>query len=185
MISRGMNTTKRSARTVADKQVAVPCSGQVARAIAEGPFYKPNSPERTRLHEEGIPGERLTLTGHVLDAGCKPVAGAWLDFWQANGKGRYDNSGYTLRGHQYTDESGRYVLETVIPGGYSTRTPHIHVKIRLSSDSPILTTQLFFPGLASNEPDFLFDQTMVMDLQDIPGGKLGTFDFALRCGEPK
>ncbi len=179
MTGDGMKASEPGSREAAGKQAAARCSDLAAHGIAEGPFYKPGSPERTRLYEEGIPGERLTLTGHVFDAACQPVAGAWLDFWQANGKGRYDNAAYTLRGHQYTDASGKYVLETVIPGGYSNRTPHIHVKIRPNSGGRIFTTQLFFPGLASNKPDFLFDEAMVMELKETPGGKLGAFDFVL------
>ena len=58
-------------------------------------------------------GTRLLITGSVVNTDCRPIAGAWLDFWQgADDAGRYDNDGYTLRGHQYTDEHGRFTLET-------------------------------------------------------------------------
>ncbi|MGE5264273.1 MAG: hypothetical protein ACM3S0_12900, partial [Acidobacteriota bacterium] len=64
----------------------------------EGPYFKASSPERTSLLGLGITGTRLVLTGYVFTADCKPVAHALLDFWQANAKGEYDNTGYTLRG---------------------------------------------------------------------------------------
>ena len=53
--------------------------------------------------------------------------------------------GDRLRGHQFTDESGRYHLETVLPGLYSSRPiEHIHVKVRPESGAEI-TSQLYFP----------------------------------------
>ncbi|MER3420324.1 MAG: hypothetical protein C4290_07295 [Chloroflexota bacterium] len=81
-------------------------------AQTEGPYYKAGSPGRTTLWEPGMGGTRLLITGSVVDTDCRPIAGAWLDFWQADDAGRYDNDGYTLRGHQYTDEHGRFTLET-------------------------------------------------------------------------
>jgi protocatechuate 3,4-dioxygenase beta subunit len=90
--------------------------------MTEGPYFTPNSPERASLLEAGMTGTRLVLSGFVLTTDCKPVAHALLDFWQANAKGQYDNAGYILRGHQFTDESGHYVLTTVIPGLYPGRT---------------------------------------------------------------
>jgi len=146
--------------------------------MTEGPYYKPNSPERTSLIEPGIAGTKLVLTGYVLSVDCKPIAHALLDFWQADGKGQYDNAGYTLRGHQFTDDAGRYQLETIVPGLYPGRTEHIHVKVQ-SPKGPILTTQLFFPGVASNQTDQIFDPKLLMTIQDAAEGKLGTFDFVL------
>jgi protocatechuate 3,4-dioxygenase beta subunit len=151
---------------------------QATPAIEEGPYYKTGSPERTRLYEDGIPGERLTLTGYVKDSSGKPIAHAWIDFWQANGEGIYDNKGYTLRGHQYTDESGKYILETVVPGGYDVRTPHIHAKVRATDKSPILTTQLFLSGI-SQKSDFLFRDGAVIETKDTHQGKQGSYDFVV------
>jgi protocatechuate 3,4-dioxygenase beta subunit len=74
-------------------------------AETEGPYYKTNSPEATNLVQDGMQGTLTTITGQVLDQNGQPVANALLDFWQANASGAYDNSGYTLRGHQYTELS--------------------------------------------------------------------------------
>ena len=74
----------------------------------EGPFFKPSSPERVELLETGMAGQPIELVGSVLSRGCKPYAAALLDFWQADDKGRYDNSGFRLRGHQFADGAGRF-----------------------------------------------------------------------------
>src|SRR6266700_5364065 len=68
----------------------------------EGPYFKPSSPERVELFEEGMAGQPIELVGFVLSRACRPLAGALLDFWQADAKGSYDNSGFRLRGHQFS-----------------------------------------------------------------------------------
>ncbi len=147
-------------------------------AQTEGPYYKPNSPERTSLIEQGMSGTRLIVTGYVLTADCKPVANALLDFWQADDKGVYDNAGYRLRGHLYTDENGHYTLETIIPGEYPGRTQHIHVKVQ-APNGPILTTQLYFPNAPGNERDSIFNPALLADVQDTADGKTATFNFVV------
>lgn len=91
-------------------------SATLTPALTEGPYFTSGSPERASLYEEGMAGIKLVITGYVYTADCKPVANAFLDFWQADANGVYDNSGYTLRGHQFTDANGRYQLITVVPG---------------------------------------------------------------------
>lgn len=124
----------------------------------EGPYYRPDTPERNSFFEEGMPGTRLVLVGYVLDQNCQPLPNAWLDFWQADANGEYDNTGYRLRGHQLTDAQGRYYLETILPGLYSSRPiEHIHVKVRPEGGREI-TSQLYFPqqpvdGLTVNLED--------------------------------
>src|SRR5687768_17907116 len=54
-----------------------------------GPFYKENAPFKQRLGE-GIEGERLIITGKVMDMRCQPLKDAILDVWQANSTGEYD-----------------------------------------------------------------------------------------------
>jgi protocatechuate 3,4-dioxygenase beta subunit len=145
----------------------------------EGPFFKPRSPQRTSLLEAGLHGTRIIVTGRVLSTGCKPVAGALLDFWQCDGEGEYDNSGYRLRGHQFTDSAGRYRLETIVPGVYPGRTRHIHVKVQ-AAGGPVLTTQLYFPGEPENRRDFLFRQELLLATTDADGVRAGHFDFVLK-----
>jgi protocatechuate 3,4-dioxygenase beta subunit len=148
-------------------------------AVDEGPYYKAGSPSNAKFDMPGVPGERLVLSGRVFDAQGKPVAGAWLDFWQADGEGHYDNAGFKLRGHQLADSEGLYRLETVMPGSYPGRTPHIHVKVRAGAGSPVFTTQLFIPGLPSNLTDFLYLDALQMEIKDSPTGKTARFDFRI------
>jgi protocatechuate 3,4-dioxygenase beta subunit len=120
------------------------CNG-LTQSQTEGPYYKPDTPQRNVLYEEGMQGTRLILVGYVLDQNCQPLPNAWLDFWQADATGEYDNAGYRLRGHQFTDERGRYYLDTVLPGLYLSRPiEHIHVKIRPEGGAEV-TSQLYFP----------------------------------------
>ncbi len=148
-------------------------------AQTEGPYYKPNSPERASLIESGMSGTRLTVTGYVLTTDCRPVANAWLDFWQADDRGVYDNAGYRLRGHLFADAQGRYTLETIVPGEYPGRTQHIHVKVR-APNGPILTTQLYFPGAPGNDRDSIFDPALLASVQDNADGKVAAFDFVVK-----
>jgi protocatechuate 3,4-dioxygenase beta subunit len=101
-----------------------------------------------------------------------------LDFWQADDAGSYDNTGYRFRGHQFTDEGGRYELETVVPGLYPGRTRHIHVKVQ-AANGPVLTTQLYFPDEARNRTDGIFNPSLVMSIQNADDGQLASFDFVV------
>jgi protocatechuate 3,4-dioxygenase beta subunit len=147
-------------------------------SVAEGPYFKSGSPERRSLLEPEVVGDRINLTGQVLTGSGEPVAGALIDFWQADGNGAYDNIGYRLRGHQFTDEQGRYQLETVLPGNYGGRTRHIHVKVR-APDGAVLTTQLFFPGEDNNQRDSLFNPELLVSVNETEAGQVATFDFIL------
>ena len=123
-----------------------PTCNSLTQSQTEGPYYTPNTPERHSLLEEGMPGTRLILVGYVLDQNCQPLPNAWLDFWQADTNGEYDNTGYRLRGHQFTDSHGRYYLETILPGLYSSRPiEHIHIKVQ-PEGGEVVTSQLYFPG---------------------------------------
>lgn len=144
----------------------------------EGPFFIPDSPERTSLLETDTTGMRLLLTGQVLSSSCQAIANALVDFWQTDSEGEYDNEGYTLRGHQFTDAEGRYSLETVLPGLYPGRTRHIHVKVQ-AVDRTILTTQLYFPGESLNEGDRLFQPELLVALQEEGDRLRASFDFVL------
>ena len=144
----------------------------------EGPYFKPSSPERTELFEEGMAGQPIELVGFVLSRGCKPLAGALLDFWQADDKGRYDNSGFRLRGHQFSDAEGRYRLRSIVPGIYPGRTRHIHVKVQ-PRGGRVLTTQLYFPGESKNRSDSLFRKDLQMRTAKNAGWLAGRFDFVL------
>jgi protocatechuate 3,4-dioxygenase beta subunit len=145
----------------------------------EGPFFTPNSPERTSLLEGGEAGTTMMLRGQVVDTNCQPIPGALLDFWQADHAGQYDNVGYGLRGHQFADESGAYHLETIVPASYPGRTRHFHVKVQ-APNQPVLTTQLYFPNEPANTRDGIFQPELLMQVQDTPTGKEASFTFVLK-----
>jgi protocatechuate 3,4-dioxygenase beta subunit len=140
----------------------------------EGPFYTPRTPRRRDLVDASVVGKRILLTGAVFDTRCRRVGGALLDFWQADGNGEYDNEGFRLRGHQFADSGGRFRLSTVVPGAYSGRTRHIHVKVQRPGGD-VLTTQLYFPRERLNASDGLFDERLVMGFD----GRVARFDFVL------
>jgi protocatechuate 3,4-dioxygenase beta subunit len=144
----------------------------------EGPYFRPSSPERVELFEEGMAGQPIELIGLVLTRACKPVPAALLDFWQADAKGEYDNSGFRLRGHQFTDAEGRYRLRSVVPGAYPGRTRHIHVKVQ-PRDGRVLTTQLYFPGEAKNRSDGRFRKSLLVRTAKNAGSLAGRFDFVV------
>ena len=144
----------------------------------EGPFYTPDTPQRQSLLEPGIAGTKLVVTGYVYDTACQPIPGALLDFWQCDDAGVYDNAGYRLRGHQFADDEGRFVLETIVPGLYTGRTRHIHVKAQ-APNQPVLTTQLYFPDEPANATDGIFDPALVIDMEDAAEGEVGFFTFVL------
>jgi protocatechuate 3,4-dioxygenase beta subunit len=147
-------------------------------AQTEGPYFTPNSPLRSSLVESGMAGTRLTVSGLVLSTSCQPIAQALLDFWQADNSGNYDNSGYRLRGHQFTDASGRFVLDTIVPGLYPGRTRHIHVKVQ-PPNGRILTTQLYFPGESRNSSDGIFNSELVLTVQGSGNPMQATFNFVV------
>jgi protocatechuate 3,4-dioxygenase beta subunit len=156
----------------------------VTPAQTPGPFYSPNSPQRQSLLEADTSGTQLTLTGQVLGQDCQPLANCLVDFWQADDQGNYDNDGYRLRGHQFTDSEGRYHLETVVPGIYPGRTRHLHVRVQPGSGSgigPMLTTQLYLPNEPLNAGDFLFQPELLMAMQDSPAGKQAQFNFVVEA----
>jgi protocatechuate 3,4-dioxygenase beta subunit len=158
---------------------ALACTAPAAALVelTEGPYYKANPPQNATLRTAGVAGTPLTLTGYVVSKSCQPIANARLDFWQADGNGNYDNSGYTLRGWQLTDANGAYRLETVIPGLYTGRTEHIHFKVTVNGQT--YTSQLFFPGVSQNASDSIYSSRMVVTLNTTTSPVTGTFTFVV------
>lgn len=147
-------------------------------ALEEGPFFTPRSPERSSLLESGLPGTTLVLTGRVLDINCRPVPNVLLDWWQADDEGEYDNRGFRLRGHQFTDTKGNFRLETIVPGLYPGRTRHLHVKVQ-APGGRILTTQLFFPNEPRNERDRIFNPDLLMSSRRKGDTELAQYTFVV------
>ena len=152
------------------------CDSGLTPEQTEGPYYLAGSPEQTSLLGGSVEGERLILAGYVVNQDCFPIPNAWLDFWQADSNGEYDLTGFSLRGHQFTDNKGRFYLETVLPGIYESRPiRHIHVKVQ-APGGVILTTQLYFP----EQPI----QGLTVTLQQHEGFLLAIFNFVISTTLP-
>lgn len=154
---------------------ATPTGGDIL-----GPFYRPGSPFRTRLVDK----PSLFLSGSVKDANGNPLD-VYVDFWQADESGKYDENGSNLRGIQAT-ANGAYTLETVKPGYYDISDPsapqphdfrcsHIHVKIWVGGVD-VLTTQLYFADSEYDGTDHWFSKDRCIKFTD---GLHGVFDFVV------
>ncbi|MER8441605.1 intradiol ring-cleavage dioxygenase [Mesorhizobium sp. M1066] len=143
--------------------------------VTEGPFYFDPKLERADV-TEGKKGIALDVRLQVVDADCRPLAGARVDIWHCDAQGAYsgyprqgdgrdvDTSGQTfLRGWQKTDASGIVSFATIYPGWYRGRTTHIHFKV-FPDDNSVMTGQLFFPDSLSEQ---IF--TRVAPYNDRPG----------------
>jgi protocatechuate 3,4-dioxygenase beta subunit len=144
----------------------------------EGPFFKPRSPRRSNLREPGISGRAVELSGRVLTRSCRAVAGTLVDLWHADDKGLYDNNGFHLRGHVFTDSDGRYAFRTIMPGLYPGRTRHYHVRVQAPRKA-VLTTQFYFPGEERNDTDGLFRRELLMQVAGANDALLVRFDVVL------
>ncbi|MCM5678186.1 protocatechuate 3,4-dioxygenase [Schlegelella sp. S2-27] len=135
----------------------------------EGPFYPVELPADTdfdllaqgdRRYREGQP---TWLDGRVVDTLGRPVSGAVVEIWQCDHQGRYHHPGDGGRadpafqgyGRAAVGADGTYRFRTIRPVPYTGRTPHIHVKVRLSSRE-LLTTQLYVEGEPGNRRDGLW-----------------------------
>lgn len=92
-----------------------------------GPFYRPDAPRLTLgadLCRNGA-GSAMAVLGRVMDAKQKPIPGAVIEVWHANGLGRYENQDpdnqpeHNLRGCFTADGEGRFHFRTIRPGGYA------------------------------------------------------------------
>jgi protocatechuate 3,4-dioxygenase beta subunit len=113
---------------------AQPASCPPTRPDMLGPFYKPDAPERAAT------GHGLVVQGTVRSAkGCAPLSGARLEWWSADERGEYHDE---LRATQRTASDGAFRYETVAPGRYPGRAPHVHVKVSAPGHRT-LVTQLY------------------------------------------
>jgi protocatechuate 3,4-dioxygenase beta subunit len=154
------------------------CADRTTRAQTEGPFFKPQSPQRSDLAEPDAKARIVELRGYVLTRNCNPVARAVVDLWHADERGAYDNKGFRYRGHVYTDSKGQFHFRTIAPAFYDGRTRHYHVKVA-AGGKVLLTTQLYFPGEPGNRRDGLFRPELLMRVADAAGGMNARFDFVV------
>ena len=108
-------------------------------------------------------GERIVVSGRILDIDGRPIKNTLVEIWQANAAGRYihkvDQHNAPLDpnffggGRCVTDENGRYTFMTIKPGAYpwgnhpnAWRPNHIHFSLFGSNITNRLVTQMYFPG---------------------------------------
>lgn len=150
-----------------------------------GPFYRPGSPFRTNIaQQENI---ELYLTGTVKDTNDNLVKdNCYIEFWQADKNGKYDELGPMWRGIQQVTD-GTYRLETVKPGFYDISDPsapqphdfrcsHIHAKIWFNGVD-VLTTQLYFTNSPYDNTDHWFNKNRCIKFAH--DSMTGTFDFVV------
>ncbi|MBS2963192.1 protocatechuate 3,4-dioxygenase subunit beta [Actinocrinis puniceicyclus] len=124
----------------------------------------------TRRHRGEPLGERITVSGRVLDRAGRPIRGQLVEIWQANASGRYAHQrdqhpapldpNFTGVGRCLTDDHGRYQFTTIKPGPYpwrnhlnAWRPAHIHFSLFGAAFTQRLITQMYFPG----DPLFGYD----------------------------
>jgi protocatechuate 3,4-dioxygenase beta subunit len=116
-----------------------------------GPYYKPGAPIRNQV------GEGYVLAGTVKSAAdCAPVEGARIEFWQAGTGGVYDGE---FRAAVLSDASGKYSFETVFPGTYASRPPHIHLMVNAQGFETLVTQHYPEPGAESATFDLVLIPT--------------------------
>ncbi len=134
----------------------------------------PNAADLTRRHSGAPLGERIIVSGRVLDEDARPVAGTLVELWQCNAAGRYRHPvdqhdapldpNFDGVGQVVTNERGEYRFLTIKPGAYpwrntynSWRPAHIHFGVFGPAFATRLITQMYFPDdpLLAFDPIFL------------------------------
>lgn len=176
------NTSPASSAAIQPQLKGLISQCTVTESTVQGPEYLPGSPvKQGKDFANELPGQRLILTGKVLDANCKPVQGAVLDFWQTNSTGDYDYKGYNLRGKIVSDKDGNYVLHTVYPerlviSNDTARPAHIHVIAGIPGQ-PLVTTQVYFEDQPKDSA--LKDSLITIPINATNGTKIANFDFVV------
>jgi protocatechuate 3,4-dioxygenase beta subunit len=158
-----------------------PYASTLLRAPAEAPIELPPAPaeltgpqdlwaglkadtidDLTTQHTGPPGGQRIIISGHVLDDRHRPIGGTLVEIWQANAAGRYAHArdqwdapldpNFTGVGRMVTDEAGHYRFVTIRPGAYpwgnhynAWRPAHVHFSVFGPAIGTRLVTQMYFP----------------------------------------
>jgi protocatechuate 3,4-dioxygenase beta subunit len=131
---------------------------------------RPEDADLTRQHSGEPIGQRIIVSGRVLDGNGRAVPNTLLEVWQANAAGRYRHlrdqwpapldPNFDGLGRVLTDDLGRYSFTTVQPGAYpwgnhhnAWRPAHIHMSLFGRAFTQRLVTQMYFPGDPLHEYD--------------------------------
>ena len=141
-------------------------------------------------------GERIVVTGRVLDENEKPLPNMLVEIWQCNAAGRYVHTAdqhdapldpnFLGAGRCVSDPDGNYRFYTLKPAAYpwgnhdnAWRPAHIHFSLFGPSLATRLVTQMYFPGdpLLGLDPIF-------MPVPETSRDRLGC-EFSLDVTEPE
>jgi len=171
-----VNDRESETRTPANPLHRIPLAARDPFSASPPPTaMRPGEDDLTRL-APGRPhasGEAIVIAGRILDEDLRPVRRTLVEVWNANAFGRYSHTidagrnDAPLDPHFYgfgrllTDDEGRYRVRTIKPGAYIARRdiawwrpPHVHFSVVGSGVR--LVTQMYFPGEALNDKDFIF-----------------------------
>ena len=136
------------------------------------------------LTRDGPVGERITVSGRLLDSAGRPIPDQLVEIWQANAAGRYRHRadrwpapldpGFQGGGRTVTDAQGRYRFVTIKPGPYpwdnqpnAWRPAHIHFSVMGRTFDQRLVTQMYFPGDPLFPHDAIFNAVRDRKLRDL------------------
>src|SRR5580698_4438558 len=143
---------------------------EVTGPLLGNDLITPTDADLTTQHDGEPLGQRIIVTGRVLDSGGRPVPDTLIEIWQTNAAGRYAHRvddhpapldpNFSGGGRCVTDSMGRYRFVTIKPGAYpwgnhrnAWRPAHIHFSLFGRAFTQRLVTQMYFPS----DPLFPFD----------------------------
>jgi protocatechuate 3,4-dioxygenase beta subunit len=158
-------------RGPAQQMVRIDAPVPVQQNIVASPrILLPNDMDLTAEGDSAPLGEKIVVTGRVVDEDGKPVRNSLLEVWQCNSAGRYRHKkdqhdapldpNFNGWGKMMTDDDGRYRFVTIKPGPYpwgnhekAWRPAHIHFSLFGNVYAQRLVTQMYFPS----DPLFAYD----------------------------
>jgi len=151
----------------------------------------------TRQHDGEPLGERIIVSGRLLDEDGRPIRNSLVEIWQANAGGRYRHEvdqhpapldpNFSGAGRCLTDDDGTYRFVTIKPGSYpwrnhpnAWRPAHIHFSVFGRAFTQRLVTQMYFPG----DPLMAYDP-IIHAVRDPQARELLIESFDLESTEPE
>lgn len=180
-----------------DGALATPESCAETPGDIEGPFWRPDSPERTNLDLYADAGTSLSISGRVLGVDCRPIEEAVVEVWHGypttvgvadlspSADVEYDNASDEMRyrGLTVVDEDGYFSFRTLKPGWYKAlgvyRPAHVHFKV-WKDGVELLTTQMYFAGdpFLASDPWAVGELAVALD-SDSDGAERAVFDLVV------
>jgi len=151
-------------RSPTKRLVRIPYTlSEVTGPIFTRDMLRPKASDLTQQHSGQPLGERIVVSGRVIDENACPVPNTLVEIWQANAAGRYHHEvdqhdapldpNFTGCGQAITNERGEYRFVTIRPGEYpwrnhynAWRAAHIHFSVFGPSFGTRIVTQMYFPG---------------------------------------